>query len=84
MQEVLKNEFTKRIQHCGYFIVSSDDENVRLNFISDVCNLFPQVEVVNDYDLKSSRFEIGEKLKEHSVMLIDLETKLEEDRLIYA
>lgn len=83
MQEMLKNEFAKRIQHCGYFIVSSDDENVRLNFINDVCNLFPQVEVISDYGLKSSRFDIGEKLKNHTVMLIDLETKLEEDRLIF-
>ena len=83
MQEVLKNEFAKRIQHCGYFIVYSEEDNVRAKFISDVCELFPQVEVISDYGLKSSRFDIGEKLKNHTVMLIDLETKLEEDRLIF-
>ena len=83
MDQRLKCELKMRSEWPGYFTIICDDDKKREELLECVEEEMKQIEVLADYSLKYSELEIKEKLQAHSVMLINLKQKLEEDRKIH-
>lgn len=78
MQQRLKKEIELRKQIVGYFLIISDDKARREKFVEEMKEEFPDIEFFYDYHLSYSVWDIWDKLKTHSVMLLNFEEKLDE------
>ena len=78
MQERLRKEIELRKQITGYFLIISDDKVRRKKFVEEMKEEFPEIEFLYDYNLSNSVWDIWDKLKTHSVMLLNFEEKLDE------
>ena len=83
MDPKIKKELHLRSEWPGYFTIICDDDKKREELIKYIEEEMRQIELLSDYSLKYSELEIKEKLQTHSVMLINLKQKLEEDRKIH-
>ena len=83
MNERTKRELQMRSAWPGYFTIICDDAEKIEELIEYIEQEVTQIEILSDYSFKYSELEIKEKLQSHSIMLINLKQKLEEDRKIH-
>lgn len=83
MNERAKRELQMRSEWPGFFTIICDDPEKIDELIKYIGEEMKHIEVLSEYSLKYSELDIKQKLQEHSVMLINLKQRLEEDRQLH-
>lgn len=74
-------EFELRLNY-GYYLIIYDKNEFKEHFINEIKTNYPHIEVTNDYTFLNPWY-LKDKLKTHPVLLLDVESKLDEACLYY-
>ena len=69
-------EFELRLNH-GYFLIIYGKDESKEHFINEIKDNYANIEIINEYSFKDP-WSLKDKLKDHPVLLVNVESKLNE------
>ena len=78
MNNQLKKEIQTSLRGNGYVVIVEDDNDKKHDFINDLQKEISEIKILSDYSLNKSAVAIKSLLQKSSVLLNDLDEKLEE------